>query len=274
MGEGPGSGREKLGWSQGGGGAGAGRGGDVPDPPVGFLGERRRHMGAPRQAPPAPQSGSARSGDRRTRRSRWDSLWTGGGLRTGPGSSPRPARTGAPRPERHLTNGHMVGLLLAGEGQQHFIGGRLSCVKARLWVLPSLQQQLHQGLIPGAGGQVRLSGELSVGWAEAWADADAGGGGWLWQAGGEGSQPSHLRFSRILLASSCCMTVSRISRSRSWETLGAGTLAPLGMAKWPRMIPSPKRAAAPTTPPSTFTHCILQCLGKMGSLFIDGCRSS
>ena len=36
------------------------------------------------------------------------------------------------------------------------------------------------------------------------------------------------------------------------------------------MIPSPKRAAAPTTPPSTFTHCILWNLGQLGVLLIDG----
>ena len=36
------------------------------------------------------------------------------------------------------------------------------------------------------------------------------------------------------------------------------------------MIPSPKRAAAATTPPSTFTHCILWNLGQLGGLLIDG----
>lgn len=82
----------------------------------------------------------------------------------------------------------------------------------------------------------------------------------------------HLRFSRILLASSCPKTVSRISRSRSWEAerLGAGGAAPLGMAKWPRMIPSPKRAAAPSTPTRTFTHCILYSLGQLVWLLVDG----
>ena len=55
----------------------------------------------------------------------------------------------------------------------------------------------------------------------------------LWHTGEVQRQASDLRFSRILLASSCSMTVLRISRSRSWEAeaLGAGESAPLGMAK-------------------------------------------
>lgn len=36
-----------------------------------------------------------------------------------------PHCTGVPRASRHLTNGHKVGLLLAGEGQQHLVGGGL-----------------------------------------------------------------------------------------------------------------------------------------------------
>lgn len=115
-----------------------------------------------------------------------------------------------------------------------------------------------------------LPGEFSTGCAEERARAGSGRG--LWQAEGAGRQASHLRFSRILLASSCPITVSRISGSRSRETesLKAGELAPLGMAKWPRMIPSPKRAAAPNSPPSTFTHGILWSLGQPGWLLIDG----
>lgn len=117
---------------------------------------------------------------------------------------------------------------------------------------------------------MRLPGEFSAGWAEGRAGPGSASG--LWQTEGAGRQASYLRFSRILLASSCPITVSRISRSRSWEaeTLGASGSAPLGMAKWPRMIPSPKRAAAPTTPPSTFTHCMLWSLGQLGWLLIDG----
>ena len=60
-----------------------------------------------------------------------------------------------------------------------------------------------------------------------------GSGRGLWHTGEVQRQASHLRFSRILLASSCSMTVSRIFRSTSWEAeaLGAGESAPLGMAK-------------------------------------------
>lgn len=76
---------------------------------------------------------------------------------------------------------------------------------------------------------------------------------------GLGGPTAHRRFSRILLASSCSITRLRISRSKSWESevLGAGGSVALGIAKWPRMIPSPKRAAAPTTTPSIFAQCIL-----------------
>lgn len=60
----------------------------------------------------------------------------------GPGTCPRyvhevlpvgptaPHPTGNPQPvRRDLTNGHVVRLLLAGEGQQHFVGGRLRRVQ-------------------------------------------------------------------------------------------------------------------------------------------------